>query len=58
MKLSLYQALEALRVVRRRGSYIVLDSRLTDGGEVVRLTLLPPFDTSKISWYTFPLEAE
>jgi hypothetical protein len=29
---------ETHRVVRRRGSHILLDNRLTDGGEVVSLT--------------------
>jgi hypothetical protein len=40
--------MEAHRVVRRRGSYIFLDNRLTDGGGVVSLTRQPPFTTRKI----------
>jgi hypothetical protein len=35
-----------------------LDSQLTDGGEVVNLTHLPPFTPQKDSWYAFLLEAE
>jgi hypothetical protein len=31
------QTVEAHRLVRRRGSYIFLDNRLTDGGEVYLL---------------------
>jgi hypothetical protein len=30
-----------------------LDSWLTDGGEVVSLTRLPPFTTYEFSWYSF-----
>jgi hypothetical protein len=44
--------------VRRRGSNIFLDSRLTDGGEVVSLTRRPPFTPQKDSWNSFLLEAE
>jgi hypothetical protein len=47
-KLSLYQAVEAHRFVRRRGSNIFLDNRLTDGGEV-SLTRRPLFTPRKIS---------
>jgi hypothetical protein len=36
----------------------LLDNRLTDGGEVVRLTHRPPFTLQKASWYSFLLEAE
>jgi hypothetical protein len=36
------------RVVRRRGSHIFLDNRLTDGDEVVSLTRRPPFAPRKI----------
>jgi hypothetical protein len=36
----------------------VLDSRLADGGEVVCLTLRPPFTPQEDSWYSFLLEAE
>jgi hypothetical protein len=39
----LLQAVEAHRVVRRRGCHIFLDDRLTDGGEVVSLTRRPSF---------------
>jgi hypothetical protein len=39
--LSLQQAVEVHRVVRRRGSPHVLDKWLTDGGEVVRITRRP-----------------
>jgi hypothetical protein len=35
-----------------------LDNRLTDGGEVVSLTRLPPFTPQEDSWYSFVLEAE
>jgi hypothetical protein len=31
--------------VRRRGSHILLDNRLTDGGEVVRLMGRTPFNS-------------
>jgi hypothetical protein len=40
-----------------RLSYI-LDSRVTDGGEVVGLKRRPPFIPQKESWYSFMLEAE
>jgi hypothetical protein len=36
--------------VRRRGSHIILDNRLTDGGKVVSL--------QQDSWYSFLLEVE
>jgi hypothetical protein len=39
---------EARRVVRRRGSHILLDNRLTDGDEVASLTRRPPFTPRKI----------
>jgi hypothetical protein len=35
-----------------------LDSRLTDGAEVVRLRRRPPFTPQEDSWYSFLLEAE
>jgi hypothetical protein len=35
-----------------------LDNRLTDNGEVVSLTLRPPFTPKENSWYSFLLEAE
>jgi hypothetical protein len=44
--------------VRRRGSHIFLDNRLTDGGEVVSLTRRPPFTPQEDSWFSFLLEAE
>jgi hypothetical protein len=40
---------EAHRVVRRRGSHIFVDKRLTDGGEVISLTHRSPFTPRKIS---------
>jgi hypothetical protein len=43
VKPSLEHAVEAHRFVRRRGSQIFLDSRFTDGGEVVSHTRQPPF---------------
>jgi hypothetical protein len=48
VKLSLKQAVEAHRVVRRRGSYIFLDNWLKDGGEVVSLKRWPLFTPRKI----------
>jgi hypothetical protein len=36
----------------------LLDNRLTDGGEVIRLTCRPPFTSQEDSWYSFMLEAE
>jgi hypothetical protein len=36
----------------------VLDTRLTDDGEVVSLTRRPPFTPQEDSWYSFLLEAE
>jgi hypothetical protein len=45
-------------VVRRRGSHIFLDNRLTDGSEVVSLTRRPPFTPQEDFWYSFLLEAE
>jgi hypothetical protein len=52
--------------IPRRGTYgcetsrlpYFLENRLTDGGEVVSLTRLPPFTPQKDSWYLFVLEAE
>jgi hypothetical protein len=44
--------------VRRRGSHIFLDSRLTGGGEVVSLTRQSLFKPQEDSWYSFLLEAE
>jgi hypothetical protein len=35
-----------------------LDSRLTDGDEVVSLTRRPPFTPQEDSWYSFLLDAE
>jgi hypothetical protein len=49
VKLSLYQALETHRVVRRRSFPTFLENRLTDGVEVVSLTRRQPFTPSKIS---------
>jgi hypothetical protein len=46
VKPSLEHAVEARRVVRRQGSHIFLDNRLTDGGEVVSFTRRPPFTPS------------
>jgi hypothetical protein len=40
--------MEVRKVVRRRGSEIFLDSRLTDGGEVVAHTRCLPFTPRKI----------
>jgi hypothetical protein len=45
-------------VMRRRGSHVFLDNRLTDGGEVVSLTPRPPFNPQEEPWYSFLLEAE
>jgi hypothetical protein len=50
-------AVQAHRVVRRRGSHIFLVSQLTDGGDDVTLTRRPPFTPQEDSWYLFPLEA-
>jgi hypothetical protein len=50
--------MEAYRVVRRRGSHIFLENRLTDGGEIVRLARRPPLYAQEGSWYSFLLEAE
>jgi hypothetical protein len=36
-----YQAADARRVLRRRGFQNLLDNRLTDGGDAVRLTRRP-----------------
>jgi hypothetical protein len=36
----------------------LLDSRLTDGGEVVSIMRLPPFTLQENSWYSFLLEAK
>jgi hypothetical protein len=47
-RLSLYQTMEVLRIVRRRGSYIFLDKRLTDGSEVVSLKQQLPFPSRKV----------
>jgi hypothetical protein len=35
-----------------------LDSRLTDGGELVSLTHRSPLYLQEDSWYSFPLEAQ
>jgi hypothetical protein len=43
VKPSLYQTVEAHRVVRRRGSLRFLDNWLNDGGEVASLTRRQPF---------------
>jgi hypothetical protein len=48
VKLSLYQAIEAHRAVRRRGSHVFLDNRLIDVGKVVSLMRLQPFTPRKI----------
>jgi hypothetical protein len=45
-------------VKHKRLRTTVLDSRLTDGGEVVSLTLRPPFTPQEDCWYSFLLEAE
>jgi hypothetical protein len=47
--------MKAHRVVRRQASYIFLDNRLTDGGEVVSLTRRLPFAPQEDSWYSFLL---
>jgi hypothetical protein len=49
--------MEAHRVVRRRGSHILLDNRLTDGGEVVNLTRRPTFNPRKIPGTTFSVRS-
>jgi hypothetical protein len=49
---------EAHRIVRRRGSHIFLDSRFTDGGEVVKNYALAVLYPQEDSWYSFLLEAE
>jgi hypothetical protein len=46
--LSLQQAVEAHRVVRRRGFHIFLDNRLTYGGEAVSLMHRPHFTPREI----------
>jgi hypothetical protein len=48
LKLSPYQSVEVHRAVRRRGSHIFLDNRLTDGGKVVCLTRWPPSTLRKV----------
>jgi hypothetical protein len=60
VKLSLWQAEEAHRAVRRRRGSHILDRWLTDGGEVVSFTRKPPFTPppQEDSWYSFLLEAE
>jgi hypothetical protein len=50
--------MEAHRVVRHQGSHIFPDNRLTDGDEVISLTLHPPFTPKEDSWYSLLLEAE
>jgi hypothetical protein len=45
---ALLQDVETHRVVRRRGSHIFLDNRLTDGSEGVSFTRRPPFTPRKI----------
>jgi hypothetical protein len=57
---------KAILVTGREGPYgcetsrfpEFLDSRLTDGGEVVSPTRRPPFTPQEDSWYSFLLEAE
>jgi hypothetical protein len=44
-------------VVRRRGTHIFVDNRLTNGGEVVSLMLQLPFTPQEDSWYSFLFEA-
>jgi hypothetical protein len=56
VKLSLKQAVESHRVVRRRSSF--LDNRLTDDSEVVSLTRRPLFSPQEDSLYSLLLEAE
>jgi hypothetical protein len=48
VKVSLYQAVEAHRVVRRQGSLIFLNNHLMDDGEIVSLKRRPPFTPRKI----------
>jgi hypothetical protein len=56
----------AMPVTGREGQYSCetsrfphfLDNRLTDGGEVVRITRRPPFTPQEDSWYSFLSEAE
>jgi hypothetical protein len=43
--------------IRNPSPTFSLDSRLTDGGEVVSLTRRPPFTPQEDSWYSFLLEA-
>jgi hypothetical protein len=52
VKLSLEQAMEVHRVVRRRGSQILytIDS---DGAEVFSVTHRPPFNSQEDSWFSF-----
>jgi hypothetical protein len=56
VEVSLLQAVEAHRVVGRRGSHIFY-CLLTDGSEVVNLTHRPPFTPQEDSRYSFLLEA-
>jgi hypothetical protein len=59
VKLSLYEAVEAHRVVRETSRLPhSLDNRLRDGGEVVSLTGRPFFTPKEALWYSFLLEAE
>jgi hypothetical protein len=53
VKLFLRQAVEAHRLHEMLRLPHLLDSRLTDGGEVV--SCMPP---PQVSWYSLPLEAE
>jgi hypothetical protein len=50
--------MKAHRVLRRRGSHIFSDNRLTHGGKVVSLMRRQPFTHQEDSWYSFLLEAE
>jgi hypothetical protein len=45
-------------VIHCSSTYLVLDSRLTDGGKVVSLTRRSSFTPQENSWYSFLLEAE
>jgi hypothetical protein len=56
-KVFLWLAVEAHRVETSRLPHF-LDNRLTDGGEIVRLTRRPPFTPQKDFWHSFLLEAE
>jgi hypothetical protein len=48
VQVSLYEVLEAHRILRRRGPHIFADNRLADGGKVVSLTPHSTFIPRKI----------